>query len=243
MSTKYVWERYLAKRDGRIDLSDHGFLSDASNAWTGSSNQSLNKLSDLDEIPFVGILGEPGIGKTTIFADEPDRVRNTKADRRVLSLDLRSIGSDGLLYRRLFEAPEFLDWAAGDSELFIYLDSLDECLLRVDTVAALLASEFCARSQSRLFVRVACRTFAWPQRIFEQVLINKFGEDAVAVREVAPLRRRDVMLAASTEGMDPNAFVAAVLDAQAVPLAIKPLTLTMLLKLFKKREWARRQPT
>jgi hypothetical protein len=234
MVTKYVWERYLAKRDGRIDLSDQGFLSDPSNAWIGSSNESLSKLSDLDDISFVAILGEPGIGKTTIFADQPDRVRNTKADRRVLSLDLRSIGSDGLLYRRLFEAPEFQDWAARDSELFIYLDSLDECLLRVDTVAALLASEFCARSQSRLFVRVACRTFAWPQRIFEQVLINRFGEDAVAVREVAPLRRRDVMLAASTEGLDPNAFVAAILDAQAVPLAIKPLTLTMLLKLFKK---------
>lgn len=181
MVTKYVWERYLAKRDGRIDLSDRGFLSDPSNAWTSSSNQSLNRLSDLDEISFVGILGEPGIGKTTIFADEPDRVRNAKADRRVLSLDLRSIGSEGLLYRRLFEAPEFLDWGNGDSELFIYLDSLDECLLRVDTVAALLASEFCARSQSRLFVRVACRTFVWPQRIFEQVLINKFGEEAVAV--------------------------------------------------------------
>lgn len=236
MATKYLWERYLAKRDGRIDLSDYGFLNDPSNAWTGSGNQNLHKLPDLDQIPFAGILGEPGIGKTIIFADEPDRVRNAKADRRVLSLDLRSIGSDGLLYRKLFEAPEFLEWSAGDSELFIYLDSLDECLLRVDTVAALLATEFCARSWSRLFVRVACRTLAWPQRIIEQVLINKFGEDAVAVYEVAPLRRKDVMLAASIEGLDPYAFVAAVRDAQAVPLAIKPLTLSMLLKLFKKEK-------
>jgi len=58
-----------------------------------------------------------------------------------IRLDLRRFSSEDRLYRTLFEDETFLQWAKGDYDLHLYIDSLDECLLRIDSVAALLADE------------------------------------------------------------------------------------------------------
>ena len=89
------------------------------------------------------LLGEPGIGKTTALADETERVKElaSSSKRTVIHADLRAYSSEGLLYKQLFESPEFLAWLGDDSELDLHLDSLDEALLRIDSIANLLANE------------------------------------------------------------------------------------------------------
>ena len=37
-------------------------------------------------------------------------------------MDLRAHSSEVLLYKRLFEGPEFLAWADGDTEMVLHLD-------------------------------------------------------------------------------------------------------------------------
>jgi len=53
------------------------------------------------------------------------------------------------------------------------------------------------------------------------------------VHELLPLRRRDVAEVAKANGVTPERFLAAVEDADVVPLAIKPITLTFLLSSFR----------
>ena len=59
-----------------------------------------------------------------------------------LVLDLHSYGSEDRLIKNLFESSQFRAWGEGIHTLHIFLDSLDECLLRIDNVTALLAEEF-----------------------------------------------------------------------------------------------------
>jgi hypothetical protein len=60
------------------------------------------------------------------------------------------------------------------------------------------------------------------------------GEEADAF-ELAPLRRRDLFTALEANGIPIEGFMRALLAAQAVPFAIKPLTLKMLISIYQQR--------
>ena len=59
--------------------------------------------------------------------------------------------------------------------------------------------------------------------------------EAVGTFELAPLRRQDVFAALDAHGISVEGFMRALLAAQAVPFAIKPLTLKMLLAIYRQR--------
>ena len=85
-------------------------------------------------------------------------------------LDLRSIGSEERLTRKLFENEKFRNWQQGNHRLYLFLDSLDECLLRIDTLASLLIEELGGCPIDRLGIRIACRTADWPSHLEEGLL-------------------------------------------------------------------------
>jgi predicted NACHT family NTPase len=154
---------------------------------------------------------------------------------RVLPLDLRQYGSEDRLVCCLFDSSEFKAWLAGTHKLHIFLDSFDEFLLRVDTLAALLVDEF-KRHQDvihRLCLRIACRTAVWPS-VLEEGLKEIWGKNSLGVYELAPLRRVDVIAAAKAEGFSPDAFLGEVGQKNIVPLAIKPITLGFLLNTYRR---------
>jgi hypothetical protein len=82
-------------------------------------------------------------------------------------------------------------------------------------------------------VRIACRTAVWPHEPLETALKTIWGEDAVDVFELTFLRRRDVIEAAAQRRIDPQRFVEEVHTANAVPFALKPLTLNLLFRIFE----------
>ena len=95
-------------------------------------------------------------------------------------------------------------------DLHLYIDSLDECLLRIDSVAALLADEIPKYPLDRLKLRIACRTASWPP-LLERALKSGYGEDLFVATELVPLRRVDVLQAATLSGItDPDSFLARV---------------------------------
>lgn len=59
------------------------------------------------------------------------------------------------------------------------------------------------------------------------------GKNLVAVYELAPLRKKDVALAAHTVGLNADAFLSEVAVRGAIALAIKPVTLEFLLRRFR----------
>ena len=156
------------------------------------------------------------------------------ASQRLIHADLRTYSSEILLHKRIFENPDFLDWIDDESELVLQLDSLDEGLLRIDTIANLLAEELPRYPITRLSLRIACRRAVWPSSTLEPALETIWGASGVGIFEMTPLCRRDVADAATIIGLDADSFFRELYTANVVPFAIRPLTLNLLLDLFKK---------
>ena len=53
--------------------------------------------------------------------------------------------------------------------MHLFLDSLDECLLRIDTIVAFLPEELKKLPVDRLSLRIACRTAVWPLLLEEEL--------------------------------------------------------------------------
>jgi predicted NACHT family NTPase len=231
----YNWKRFWCLRTGNVNLSDGGYLFDPDSAYGKSYNADVVSFESIAEIPCLILLGEPGIGKTHAMKAEQDDIRYKieKKGDQIIFVDLRSLGSEDRLVRSLFESAAFVSWAKGRNRLHLFLDSLDECLLRIDTVAALLVDELKKHPAERLYLRVACRTADWPAGL-EANLAELWGNHAVGVYELVPLRRVDVIEAARNNELDPNVFLSEVERTEVVPLAIKPITLNFLINTYRR---------
>lgn len=227
---EYNWNRYWVPRDGTFEYDLEGFLSDGTTIWAqGVDLVTLDRISDT---PCLVLLGEPGIGKS--FAMRAAQASARTGEGILLSVDLRSFGSEQRLIDEVFRSKQFSSWLAGAGNLEIILDSLDECLLRIDNVAAVLADQFSKiNSVDGLKLRLACRTADWPL-LLEAALVSQWGVENTKIFELAQLSRNQVEEAARANGIDSNAFVRELLSADVVPLAIKPLTLNFLLRLYEK---------
>jgi len=233
----YGWKRFWCPRSGSINLADGGYLPDPDEERGKAYNPDLVTFEAISHLPCLALLGEPGIGKTQALEVERSEIVGKIQEQgdQVLFLDLRSYGSEDRLVRSLFDSPEFKAWQAGTHRLHIFLDSFDECLLRVETLAALLVDEFKHYRDAvhRLYLRIACRTAIW-QPVLEEGLKEIWGENSVEVYELAPLRRIDVIEAARTEKCSPDDFLKEVNQKNVVPLAIKPITLVFLLNTYHR---------
>ena len=224
--SSHEWPRYWANPETELPLVDQGFLYvPAEGRWHPSGFGELHSFESIARQRCLVLLGEPGIGKSSALETEA-----RAQDGTVLLVDLGSTRSEELLRRRIFDSDEFTAWSAGDGVLHVFLDSLDEATIRLGVVADLIMDGLRGADISRLSFRVACRS---ADRLpdFEARLAALWGEQEFGVFQLAPLRREDVRNAARDRGMDPDAFVAAVIERDIVPLAIKPVTLGLLLDL------------
>src|SRR5438874_2434731 len=200
MSSKiYDWKRFWCPREGKLNLSDDGYLWDPDSEFGSIYNPDVVPFESISKFPCLALLGEPGMGKSTAIQTQKGSIDGRVSESRDASLwvDLRAYQTDVRLAEGIFKAPVFQSWLNGKHRLHLFLDSLDECLLRVDTVAALLIEEFGKCPIDRLYLRIACRTLDWPDSL-EEGLRALWSEQAVKVYELAPLRRVDVIEAAKT---------------------------------------------
>ena len=231
----YNWKRFWCTRTARLNLTDSGYLFDPDSEFGNIYNPDVFPFEKVVKFHCLGFLGEPGIGKSTTMWTQKRIIdaQVTEAGDASQWVDLRAFQTDARLVKAIFEDPVFLEWKKGSHRLHLFLDSLDECLLRIDSVVALLLDEFKRSPIERLSVRIACRTADWPLGL-EEGLRELWDNDSVEVYELAPLRRRDVAEAARANGLDPDSFLAEVDRKEVVPLAIKPVTLEFLLNTFKR---------
>lgn len=197
-SRDFPWERFWSPRGTPPSLQDGGYLTDPDTQWGRSLNPGLMRFSEVTETRCAVLLGEPGLGKTTALDAESEAIQSQAQSRgdEVWWIRLQEYGSEERLSRRLFESDQFRSWVNGDKQLHLFLDSLDESRLLIRNVAAYLGGEL-SRPElpiERLWLRIACRAADWPV-VLQEALQNRWGSGFRAF-ELAPLRRKDVVIAA-----------------------------------------------
>lgn len=226
---KYGWKRFwIPRSEAVIPLFDGGFFPDPDGQSGLCLNQQVTTFEAINHFNCLVLLGEPGIGKSTAMEAERCNQKHASSERQdnvsVLDFDLRSYGEEGRLIRDLFESELFKTWFSGSGILVIFLDSYDECLLELKKLGQLLADKLkhCKSQIGRLYLRIACRTAVWPSYL-ENELKGLFGEGAIGIYQLAPLRRVDVKVAAAQEGFDSDSFINAVRENDVVSFSIKPI--------------------
>jgi predicted NACHT family NTPase len=230
----YQWNRFWSSREAHLDLTDGGYLTDPEEGYGRYINPALVRFSEISGKQCLALLGEPGMGKTQALEaiyEECLKIQGGNGEL-VRRLNLRSFGNEQRLIDKLFRSEWFLEWKNSSRRLHLFLDSLDEGLMGIEKLASLIPDELRDCPTDRLSLRIACRTAVWP-RILESELLSLWPEAEVGIFELAPLRRRDIDAAARAEGISSSGFLDAVEKSEAVAFAIRPVTLKMLLNIFK----------
>lgn len=231
----YAWRRYWVPREGNLVFDHDGYL------ITPDSNDSpyLAKASEVESTESLlrkqclVLLGEPGMGKSYSIKHALELTSRGQNPPGTLFLNLGAYSSDSLLVEKLTESPQFLKWQSDRGPLHVFLDSFDEALLRVDSVAALLAEQFLRLgSVENLFIRIASRTAEW-STFLEEKFKEKWGKSNVGIYELAPLSRQQISEAVESGGGSSTDFHEQLQANGLIPLAIKPLTLELLVRLWR----------
>lgn len=215
-------------REGKFSIDNEGFLIKPYKGFFSKSN--IVEFDDINSIPCLILIGEPGIGKSTDIKDNFDKIHN---DENKKFIDLNSIESDSAFDKDIFESTWFKDWTSKDYQLELFLDSFDECLIKFNTLSRHLEKrlENNKANIQRLKLRIVCRTAFWPS-FLEEALKELFGESNFKVYELVPLTREDVINAAKYENLDHKKFINEIREKEVSPFAIKPLTLKFLINIY-----------
>jgi hypothetical protein len=213
-----------------LSLSE-GFLPDPEGRYEQYSNPSLLRLDQFFAARCCILLGDAGLGKSNILRKEYIRVRAPELQgTSVIFRSLRDFGSD-VTAREFLASSDIATWITDPaSELLLFLDSLDEALLKVDTWSSLLRDALTEWPLDRLRFRITCRPAFWPTSL-EAELLKLFGDEFSKVN-LAPLRLSDVESAAVEHNVSADLLLSEIHRANASNFAARPLTLKMIFGIF-----------
>lgn len=252
MTMIYDWTRYwYSAADEKFD-SDKGFLNDFDIAF-----ERCKVLEAFEGIPCLILLGAPGTGKSFEARREAKQLNlksQSENDVRTLEapvenapsgiiveslyVNLGSIQDIVDLYKELFESEIYGNWENGEHNLYLFLDSLDEALMQINTLTLKLFEKLNAlptEAIGRLFLRIACRPAEWTQHHeFQEKLMMIWNADQYLELQLAPLSENNVILAATANEIDEEIFLREIYEKEIANFASDPTTLDMLMNEFKK---------
>jgi hypothetical protein len=177
---KYDWLRFWGLRDGKFMVNGYGALEDPHGAYGHVLNPEAKTIEQLQDIHCLALLGEPGTGKSEELKQQVNTSNEMRPNDAVLAFQLRDYQSDSTLCSDVFANPSVSDCRNGDQNLYLYLDSLDEGLLTVNTLANILVRELKKLPADRLYLRIACRTAEWPPTL-ENALREHWDEEGCKI--------------------------------------------------------------
>lgn len=122
---------------------------------------------------------------------------------------------------------------SADANTVIYLDALDEVMVPVRAAGLVLQSWVVDHlAAAGVSLRISCRPAVWPA-ILGEALRETFGKEASRVALLQPLSLDDIPRIVAKFDIDPVTFVESIESAGASVLAQKPLTLEMLLRIYR----------
>lgn len=227
---KYNWNRLWTARGTRkiSNDEDYNFFDLAFSSQ--SSESTIYPLYSLLSFPCLVLLGEPRLGKSDELKKAFDLFQPENNDHKLLYPD-GPIDS----FREIFSSDIFTQWSQNDYNLHLFIDGLDEETIGFEEITRIITSRLkhglTQESINRLHLRITCRTSVWPETL-GQKLAEIWGNEKIGIFELIPLQREEILLAATQEGLNPEAFFEEVKRAGVEALAVTPLTLQSLLREF-----------
>ncbi len=242
MSRTYEWFRFWCSSDKKPIISPEGYLEDPEYEFSPNSHLIINPIKLKKNC--IVLLGEPGIGKTIAlekFIQDFDR------EKEILKVNLSGIGNANHFNDMIFNHTKFQDWRTGDYDLYLLLDSFDECFLREGVIANLLVESLKDIPKERLYLRIACRAGYWPNSLNNN-LINVFSKKNVLSYTLVPLRKKDIEKVANreverTENTSPSDFMEKIETMGAGLFASIPITLNALIHEYNQKGYLSRSKT
>ncbi|WP_156090437.1 NACHT domain-containing protein [Planktothrix paucivesiculata] len=228
---RYDWKRFWYPKGGTCKLDFAGYLDDPESSYAHITNPEVVPFEAISRTPCLILLGEPGGGKSLALEQAFEDAK--RQGKPALKFELRGFDSSSELRNEIFGNSVFQDWLNSTYHLDLFLDSLDEGLLSLSVLSDTLSRKLKNFPCERLKLRLTCRTADW-RGTLEENLRQIWGKDDVGVYELAPLRRVDVEEAAGKNHLAPIAFLEEIRAREAVPLAIQPITLKFLLKIYQE---------
>lgn len=233
----YPWKRFWRTTSGQLTLGDRGYLSDPEGEYGELLNPDVSAITGYLDKPFLAMLGEPGAGKSHEIRSAFEKAKQAADHYDIVKLfKLGECDSRKTLIDEVFDNPGLALWRKGFGVYTLFLDGLDEGLLGVKNLTAMIAGQMdqLEAFSDRLRIRVGCRTSDWGNAIQDSAERLWQTNGRVQILELAPLRYCDVGLAASGNGLPSDQFLSEVdrLDLQA--FAMTPITLQFLLSVFRQ---------
>jgi hypothetical protein len=245
MPQMYDWKRFWCSRVGSLGLSDNDFMPDPEGEYFQYTNSDVVSFDAISHKACLILLGEPGIGKTIAIHEEFNAIESQIAgtEDKCLLFSIEEYSDETRFINEIFDSPDFNDWLKGDYVLHLFIDSLDECRMRMPTVANIISNQLSKVKKhiSRMKLRIACRTADWPDVLEHRLpalwndtnanpnVDSNINQDEYGVYELAPLRRIDVQEAAEKNDINLEEFIGSLIRHEVVPFAIKPITLKFLI--------------
>ena len=226
----YAWRRFLVRAETELLLEDNAYLPDPEEEFSRFMNRGVGTLAEACDDPCSILLGEPGIGKSKSLQADFDKLVHVWAGAGETGalIDIGAVASLTDLRTLLLANDNVRRWRDGVGIFHLCLDSLDEALPNYSGVSKALMSVIQELPKERLCLVIACRAGEFPPFLYEW-LETHFGPVGVSRWYMAPLRQKDVHLAAVENNLDGDAFLSAVREREAQPLAARPITLDLLL--------------
>jgi hypothetical protein len=198
--------------------------------WTllrGSVREDVTT-PDLAEYPACCLLGGAGLGKTYELATLADLERRTGHEVRIDRLASLAQTAESLESRLNRVSTN------ATNATVIYLDALDEVMVPVRAAGTIVTAWIRESLKGRgIRLRISCRSAVFPENV-RSALIDVFGEEYVALSWLQALNDDDVRHVATAMNIDATAFAAAIDRGGVTALAQQPLTLKMLLDVFRR---------
>jgi hypothetical protein len=99
---KYDWLRFWGPRDGKFLVNGYGALEDPRGAYGHVLNPEPKTLEQLDGVPCLALLGEPGTGKSEELKQQVNKCFEIQPNDAVLPFQLRDYQTDGSLCADIF---------------------------------------------------------------------------------------------------------------------------------------------
>ncbi len=215
--SNFIAERFFRSNGGLPATLENGFLPDPNGFMGRMLAGDVCTRADIHQTACSILLGEPGLGKSTTMLQ-----RQAELPADSLFFDLRRLSAQEVLkaVRNLNAGPAH-----------IVIDSVDEADL--PSFPSRLLGELDQLPRGTIRLELACRASEWPETL-ERGLPHIFGDEDVSYFRLEPLRRADAASIVEVAGIDAKTFLAAVHERDLGPLAAVPLTLELLMQVFRK---------